>query len=105
MTRHAVILDGARADFREIKKHVRQQFGDLVWAFTNPAYPLRVQRQARDQACQRVRSGLTQMMRVIEGDESSIHAEFHEVISGQLRFLGLYGLKPAQTTPPAGPQV
>jgi len=24
-----------------------------------------------------------------EGDESSIHAQFHEVISGQLRFLGL----------------
>jgi len=35
-----------------------------------------------------VRSGLTQMVRAIEGDESSIHAEFHEVISGQLRFLG-----------------
>jgi hypothetical protein len=46
------------------------------------------QRQARDQACQRVRSDLTQMVGLIEGDESSIHAEFHEVISGQLRFLG-----------------
>ncbi|OZA31259.1 MAG: hypothetical protein B7X93_00010 [Hydrogenophilales bacterium 17-61-9] len=46
------------------------------------------QRQARDQTCQRVRSGLTQMVWAIEGDESSIHAEFHKVISGQLRFLG-----------------
>ena len=27
------------------------------------------QRQARDQACQRVRSDLTQMVRLIEGDE------------------------------------
>jgi len=46
------------------------------------------QRQTRDQACQRVRSGVTQMVRPIEGGESSNHAEFHEVISGQLRFLG-----------------
>ena len=42
----------------------------------------------RAQTHQRVRSGLTQVVRAIEGDESSIHAEFHEVISGQLRFLG-----------------
>jgi hypothetical protein len=37
---------------------------------------------------QRVRSDLTQMVRLIDGDEPSIHAEFHEVISGQLRLLG-----------------
>jgi hypothetical protein len=49
---------------------------------------LRVQRQASEQARQRVRSDLTQMVRLIEGEESSINAEFHEVISGQLRFLG-----------------
>ena len=29
------------------------------------------------------------MVRLIEGDEPSIYVEFHEVISGQLRFLGL----------------
>jgi hypothetical protein len=29
------------------------------------------------------------MVRAIEGDESSIHAKFHKVVSGQLRFLGL----------------
>ena len=31
MTRHAVILDGAKADFSEIKKYVKRQFGDRVW--------------------------------------------------------------------------
>ena len=35
MTRHAVILDGAKADFREIKMYVKKQFGDLVWAEVN----------------------------------------------------------------------
>ena len=38
MTRHAVILDGAKVDFRDIKKHVRQQFGDLVWADVNQEF-------------------------------------------------------------------
>jgi len=38
------------------------------------------------------------MVRLIEGDESSIHAEFHEVISGQLRFLGSILLKGAFRT-------
>jgi plasmid stabilization system protein ParE len=38
MTRNAVILDGAKADFREIKKYVRQQFGDLVWAEVNQEF-------------------------------------------------------------------
>ena len=65
------------------------------------------QRQTRDQACQRVRSGLTLPvergcgrfsvlttracpLRVnpIEDEEARIHAAFHELISGQLRFLG-----------------
>ena len=56
--------------------------------FTNPAYPLRVQRQARDQACQRVRSGVTRQVNPIEGGKLSIHAVFLEVASGQLPFLG-----------------
>lgn len=38
MTRNAVILDGAKADFREIKTYVRQQFGDLVWAEVNQEF-------------------------------------------------------------------
>lgn len=38
MTRHAVVLDGAKSDFRDIKKHVRQQFGDLVWAEVNQEF-------------------------------------------------------------------
>ena len=71
-----------------VGKEERERSRCRFSGFTNPAYPLRVQRQARDQACQRVRSGLTQMVWAIEGDESSIHAEFHKVISGQLRFLG-----------------
>ncbi len=56
--------------------------------FTNPAYPLRVQRQARGQAYQRVRSGLNLMVNMIEGEKANIHAECHTFISGQLRFLG-----------------
>jgi len=38
MTRHAVILDGAKADFSEIKKYVKNQFGDLVWAEVNQEF-------------------------------------------------------------------
>ena len=38
MTRRAVVLDGAKADFRDIKKRVRQQFGDLVWADVNQEF-------------------------------------------------------------------
>jgi toxin ParE1/3/4 len=38
MTRHAVILDGAKADFREIKKYVKKQFGDLVWVEVNQEF-------------------------------------------------------------------
>jgi len=45
------------------------------------------QRQTHEQAYQRVCSGLTQKVNVIEGKKSSIHAEFLKVTSGQLRFL------------------
>jgi toxin ParE1/3/4 len=38
VTRSAVILDGARADFREIKKYVKMQFGDSVWAEVNQEF-------------------------------------------------------------------
>ena len=46
------------------------------------------QRQAREQACQRVRNVLTQQVKIIEGREFSVHAAFESVESGQLRFLG-----------------
>jgi hypothetical protein len=52
------------------------------------------QRQAHDQTypeghkCQRVRSGVTQTVNVIEGKKLSVHATFIEGTSGQLRFLG-----------------
>jgi plasmid stabilization system protein ParE len=35
MTRQSVVLNGAKQDFLEIKKYVRQAFGDLVWAEVN----------------------------------------------------------------------
>ena len=38
MTRNAVILDGAKADFREINKYVKRQFGDLVWVEVNQEF-------------------------------------------------------------------
>lgn len=38
MTRHAVILTGAKADFREIKSHVKKKFGDLVWEQVNQEF-------------------------------------------------------------------
>jgi plasmid stabilization system protein ParE len=38
MTRTAVVLDGAKSDFLEIKKHVKRQFGDLVWADINQEF-------------------------------------------------------------------
>jgi plasmid stabilization system protein ParE len=44
MTRNVVILDGAKADFREIKKNVRKQFGDLVWADVNQEFQSAVKR-------------------------------------------------------------
>ena len=44
--------------------------------------------QAAHQACNRVRSGLTQWVRVIDGRHRSKHPEFEAIASGQLRFLG-----------------
>ena len=38
MTRHAIILHGAKADFRDIKSYVKKQFGDLVWAQVNQEF-------------------------------------------------------------------
>ena len=38
MTRQAVVLDGAKADFSEIKQYVKKQFGDLVWAEVNQEF-------------------------------------------------------------------
>ena len=38
MTRRAVILDAAQADFRDIRRHVRTQFGDRVWAEVNQEF-------------------------------------------------------------------
>jgi plasmid stabilization system protein ParE len=38
VTRAAVILYGAKTDFREIKKHVKKQFGELVWAEVNQEF-------------------------------------------------------------------
>ena len=38
MTRNAVILDGAKADFLEIKKYFKKQFGDLVWGEVNQEF-------------------------------------------------------------------
>ncbi|OIN91683.1 MAG: hypothetical protein AUJ20_10260 [Comamonadaceae bacterium CG1_02_60_18] len=38
MTRHAVILNGAKADFREIRSYVKKQFGDLVWGQVNQEF-------------------------------------------------------------------
>jgi toxin ParE1/3/4 len=43
MTRHAVVLDGAKADFREIKGNVKKNFGDLVWATVNQEFKNAVQ--------------------------------------------------------------
>ena len=44
MTRHAVILDDAKADFREIKMYAKKQFGDLVWAEVNQEFKTAVSR-------------------------------------------------------------
>ena len=38
MTRNAVILNGAKADFREVKNYVKKTFGDLVWAEVNQEF-------------------------------------------------------------------
>jgi plasmid stabilization system protein ParE len=44
MTRKAIVLDGARADFREIKKQGKKLFGDLVWAEVNQEFKDSIQR-------------------------------------------------------------
>ncbi|MDD2881485.1 MAG: type II toxin-antitoxin system RelE/ParE family toxin [Rhodoferax sp.] len=46
MTRAAVVLDGAKADFSEIKKYVKRQFGDLVWAEVNQEFKDTIKRIA-----------------------------------------------------------
>ena len=45
-------------------------------------------RQTARQACNRVRSGLTQVVRAVEGGAASIHGAFEIVMSGQLRNQG-----------------
>ena len=46
MTRHAVILKGAKSDFLEIRKYVKRQFSDLVWAEVNHEFKDTIQRIA-----------------------------------------------------------
>jgi plasmid stabilization system protein ParE len=46
MTRKAVILDSAKADFRDIKKRVKKQFGDLVWIDINQEFKETINRIA-----------------------------------------------------------
>lgn len=46
MTRQAVILNGAKADFRDIKSRVKTQFGDLVWAQVNQEFKDAIQHVA-----------------------------------------------------------
>ena len=70
------------------RKEARERGRCRFSGFTNPACPLRVQRQMREQAYQRARSVLTQQMKIIEGRKFSVHAAFVSVASGQLRFLG-----------------
>lgn len=44
MTRNAVVLHGAKADFREIKNYVKKSFGDSVWAEVNQEFKDAVRR-------------------------------------------------------------
>ena len=46
MTRNAVILNGAKADFREIKNHIKRMFGDSVWAEVNQEFKDTIKRIA-----------------------------------------------------------
>ena len=43
MTLTAVILDGAKSDFREIKKYVKKHFGDSVWTEVNNEFKNTIQ--------------------------------------------------------------
>lgn len=38
MTRRAVIVQGAKADFLDIKYYVKKEFGDLVWTEVNQEF-------------------------------------------------------------------
>jgi plasmid stabilization system protein ParE len=38
MIRDVVILDAAKADFREIRQYVKRQFGEYVWAEVNKEF-------------------------------------------------------------------
>ncbi len=38
MTQNAVVLNGAKADFHEIKLYVKKTFGDLVWVEVNQEF-------------------------------------------------------------------
>ncbi len=55
-------------------KEARERSRCRASGFTNPACPLRVQRQVREQTCQRVRSGLTQQVTASEVKKFSVHA-------------------------------
>ena len=44
MVRKVVILDSARQEFRDIKRHVVQEFGDGVWNAVNLEYKQAIER-------------------------------------------------------------
>ncbi|WP_374553403.1 type II toxin-antitoxin system RelE/ParE family toxin [Aquitalea pelogenes] len=43
MTRKVIILDIAKADFREIRKYVKREFGDNVWEEVNQEFKNTIQ--------------------------------------------------------------
>ncbi len=43
MSRRAVILTGAKADFKEVKQYVKRKFGDAVWANANQDFKNTIQ--------------------------------------------------------------
>ena len=38
MTRKIIVLDSAKAEFRDIKEYVKQEFGDSIWNTVNAEY-------------------------------------------------------------------
>lgn len=38
MSRHFVILDSAKEEFKEIKQYVKRKFGDMIWNEVNHEY-------------------------------------------------------------------
>jgi toxin ParE1/3/4 len=38
VARHLVILDSTKEEFKEIKKYVKREFGDLIWNEVNHEY-------------------------------------------------------------------